>query len=651
MKAVLQVPKYINYADVGLVVGLEIHQQLDTKTKLFCNCGTKLVKEHELNQFQPIIRYLRATRSELGEIDTAAAFETQRGRKYLYKAPDAASCLVELDEEPPHELNREALIIAIAIAKALNSMVVDEVHVMRKIVVDGSNTTGFQRTAIIALGGYIMDEEGVIRIQTIALEEDAARKIGEDFGSAIYSLDRLGIPLIEISTAPDIKTPEQAKRVAEKIGFLLRLTGKVKRGIGTIRQDLNLSIKGSPKIEIKGIQKLELIPKVIQEETRRLIGLLMIRDELIRRGAKVEEIMSQIPIDITEYLKDCSSNIIQSGLRKGYRVFAIKLPFFDGLLGVELQTNRRFGSELADYARQWSGVKGIIHSDELPSYGINEDNVNIIKKVLNLRDKDAFVLIVDEPEKALKAFEIIKERACQALYGIPKETRGANDDGTTRYLRPQPGAARMYPETDVPPIKIDNELLAESEKLIPPPIEVKLEQLTKKYGLSTELAKQILYSEYLNIFEELIKTYNVEPKLIATLLTSIFGELKSEGLEVSVISDDHLHMIVKVIETYNIRDKDSIKNIISAVIKNPAITYNELSKITSSAHISENEIRAIVMAKIFENIETVKIRGEKAFQFIMGKVMNELRGRADGKIVASIVKEELAKVLSKMAQQ
>lgn len=646
MKAAFQVLKNIDYSSIELRIGLEIHQQLDTKSKLFCNCVTKLVKESDLANLVPFVRYLRATQSELGEIDIAAAFETQRGRRYLYLAPMNASCLVELDEEPPHELNREALAIALAIAKALNAQHVDEVHVMRKIVVDGSNTTGFQRTAIIALGGYIVDEEGVVRVQTIALEEDAARKISEDPSSVTYSLDRLGIPLIEISTAPDIKTPEQAKRVAERIGLLLRMTGKAKRGIGTIRQDLNLSIRGSPKIEIKGVQKLELIPKVVQEEARRLVGLLMIRDELVRRGAKAEDILSQKPIDITEHIKNCKSGIIQGGLRKGHRVFAIKLPYFDSLLGVELQTNRRFGTELADYVKQWAGVKGIIHSDELPNYGIDEQTVNLIKKVLNIRENDAFVLVVDEVEKALKALEVIKERAYQALYGIPKETRGANEDGTTRYLRPQPGAARMYPETDIPPIRVDKNILVEAEKLTPPSVEVKIEELTKVYGLGTELAKQILYSEYLNVFEELVKTYKVEPKLLATILTSIFGELKSEGLDLSVIEDEHLHMVVKIIETYSVKDKEAIKNIISIIIKNPNITYEELSKVVITTRIPEEEIRRIVKMKIAENIEEVKIRGERAFQFIMGKVMMELRGRANGKVVASIVKEELSKIFS-----
>ncbi|MEM4553083.1 MAG: Glu-tRNA(Gln) amidotransferase subunit GatE [Ignisphaera sp.] len=646
MRSSIKVPNDIDYSGVELRVGLEIHQQLDTNSKLFCNCSTSLTDENELNMSNQIVRYLRATRSELGEIDVAAAFETQRKRRYIYLAPTYTSCLVELDEEPPHPLNREALLIAIAIAKSLNSMVVDEIHVMRKIVVDGSNTTGFQRTAIIALGGYIEDEEGLVRIQTIALEEDAARKVSEDSSSVSYALDRLGIPLIEISTAPDIKSPQQAKRVAEKIGLLLRLSGKVKRGIGTIRQDLNLSIKGSPKIEIKGVQKLELIPKVIQEEVKRLVGLLMIKEELGKRGAKGEEILSQEPIDITEHLKMCNSKLVQEGLKKGYKAYVIKLPYFGGLLGVELQTGRRFGTELADYARQWAGVKGIIHSDELPGYGINEDVVNKIFKLLEAHEYDAFVLVIDEPSRAIKALEVVRDRAYQALHGIPRETRGANEDGTTRYLRPQPGSARMYPETDVPPIRIDESILKEAEKLIPPPIDVKLKQMVDMYGLSMELANQLLHSDYLNLFEEIVKYYRIEPRLVATIFTTLVGELRKEGIDVQKISDSKFHILMKVIELHNIKDKDTIKQLIIKIVKEPNIDLETLSNFVYSLRITEDDIRNIVRAKIYENLEEVKNKGTKAFQYVMGKVMNELRGRVDGKTVASIVKEELDKLLT-----
>ncbi len=269
----------LDYSKLGLKVGLEIHQQLNSHNKLFCNCSTELTE----NYHYTLERYLRPSFSELGEVDVAALFEWQKGKKYVYQVSNN-SCLVECDEEPPHPLNEEALAIALAIAMALNSTIVDEVYVMRKIVIDGSNTTGFQRTAIIGLGGYIDVEGERIGIQTIAIEEDAARKVTENPLETVYSLDRLGVPLIEISTAPDIHSPEQAEKVAFKIGQLMRLTGKVKRGIGTIRQDLNVSISGGVKTEIKGVQRLELIPDIIRNEARRQYELLRIKEELKKRG-------------------------------------------------------------------------------------------------------------------------------------------------------------------------------------------------------------------------------------------------------------------------------------------------------------------------------------------------------------------------------
>ncbi|MEM4627100.1 MAG: Glu-tRNA(Gln) amidotransferase subunit GatE [Ignisphaera sp.] len=644
MRAALKVPEKFDYRALGLRVGLEIHQQLNTRSKLFCNCTTSIVGDEVLKKSPSFTRFLRATRSELGEIDIAAAFEFQRQRLFEYITPVGASCLVELDEEPPHPLNREALAIAIAVARAMNSMIVDEVHVMRKIVIDGSNTTGFQRTAIVALGGYVSDEEGAIGIQTIAIEEDAARKISESGGSVVYGLDRLGIPLIEISTAPDIRTPQQAKRVAEKIGLMLRFTGRVKRGIGTIRQDLNLSIEGSPKIEVKGVQKLELIPKVIEEEVRRLVGLRIIQDELVRRGATVDEIAIQKPVDVTDIVAGSRGRIVSEVIRGGGRAYAIKLPKFSGILGVELQHNRRFGTELADYTRQWAGVRGIIHSDELPGYGIDEDVVGGISKALNAGELDAFVVVVDVAERALKALDVIKNRCIDALRGIPKETRGANEDGTTRYLRPQPGAARMYPETDVPPIRIDDAILREAEKFTPPSVDEKLQRLVKLYGLSSELAYQLIQSEYLSIYEEVVDLYSIDPKLMAAVFTSLAGELRREGVDIDVLEDRHIHMLARAVKELGL-DKDSVKIAIVTLYQNPSIDYATYTSMLSKYRIGEEEVRRIVRAKIEESINEIVKRGDRAFQYVMGRVMAELRGRVDGKVVAAIVREELSKVV------
>ncbi len=647
MKAALKIPKSLDFQRLGLKVGLEIHQQLETSRKLFCECPPITVSHEELAKAPRIRRELRVAKSELGEIDVAAAFEVQRGRVFEYIAPPSASCLVELDEEPPHEMSREALVIGLAIALALHAKPVDEVHVMRKIVVDGSNTTGFQRTAIIAMNGYVDTSFGKVGIQTVTLEEDAARKIEEHDNVVVYALDRLGIPLVEISTAPDIHSPEQAKEVAETIGILMRLTGKVKRGLGTIRQDINLSISGSPKIEIKGVQRLELLPKVIANEARRLYGLLMIRDELRRRNVKPNDVMSQKPVDVTDLLRDCGSRIVRSALQRGERVYALKLPKFDGILGIELQEGRRFGTELADYVKQWTGLKGLIHSDELPAYGITEDYVQAIRDRLEMENLDAFVIVIGPTNKVLRALDIVKERAAYAVIGIPKETRAANDDGTTRYMRPQPGAARMYPETDIPPIVVTDELLNEARKLVPPPPTEELTKLVNTYGLSRDLAKQILLSGYLRVFEDLAKECrSFSPSMIASVFTSVAGELRKLGIELSEIPDAVIREVILVADSMNL-GKDGLVALLMEVGKRGVKIPEKVRELVESLGIKPLDLESVrkeVEEVINNHMNEIMARGKRAFSFVMGKVMSRLRGKVDGKLVAKIVMEELSKI-------
>ncbi len=269
-------------------VGLEIHQQLNTH-KLFCDCESKLSEEVKFT----VKRYLHPVAGESGEIDIAAAFEKAKQKYYVYEVTDN-SCLVELDEEPPHLVNEEAIKIALDIAESLNMKVLPIIQVMRKTVVDGSNTSGFQRTMLLAVNGFVEVDGKKIRIETLCLEEDAARKIKEEKDFIVYRLDRLGIPLVEITTAPDIDNPELAKKVAEKIGLILRLTGKVKRGLGTIRQDLNVSIPEGEKVEIKGVQDLKLIPEIVKNEVERQKRLLEWREEAKRRG--IEKIILKIKL-------------------------------------------------------------------------------------------------------------------------------------------------------------------------------------------------------------------------------------------------------------------------------------------------------------------------------------------------------------------
>ena len=475
----------IDYKEIGLKVGLEIHQMLNTRSKLFCACPTVL-RTDEPHFF--FLRRLRPTRSELGEMDPAALFEFKKGVSYRYEGYEDGICLVEMDEEPPHDLNREALEIALIISLMLKSMPVDELHVMRKIVIDGSNTTGFQRTALLAIGGEINVAGKNVPIQTICLEEDAARKIGEDkkVRQVVYRLDRMSIPLIEIATAPVINTPEEAEKVAFKIGQLLRISGRVKRGLGTIRQDLNVSIRNGARIEIKGVQELGLISKIVEYEVLRQLKLLEIKKELENRGIRREMIKDDF-VDVTEIFAETKSKIARRIIRKGGRALAVKLPGFKGLIGMEIQPGRRLGTEFADRARYWAEIGGIFHSDELPSYGITLEEVNKVKEVLKCDKDDAFVLVFEEWKKAVKALNAVIERARDVLEGVPEETRGANPDGTTRFLRPMPGKARMYPETDIKPIRISEGYIEKLKRMLPEPPEAKYEKMVKVYRLSVRI--------------------------------------------------------------------------------------------------------------------------------------------------------------------
>ncbi|ALU11787.1 glutamyl-tRNA(Gln) amidotransferase [Ignicoccus islandicus DSM 13165] len=626
----------MNYKDLGLKVGLELHQQLKTERKLFCHCKPELVEEDEEDVFE---RRLRPVRSELGEVDIAALFEWRKGRTYVYHAPRSASCLVEADEEPPHDVDTDSIVIALAMARAFGSHVVDEVHVMRKMVIDGSNTSGFQRTMLVALGGKVKIGEKEIGIQTICVEEDAARKIKEEGRFIHYKLDRLGIPLIEIATAPDIETPQEAKTVALRIGQMLRLTGRVKRGLGTIRQDLNVSIKGGAKTEIKGVQKLEIIDKVIEYEVMRQLRLLEIRDELIKRGVTKEEVLSQKEKDVTHIAMRSQSKLVRKALDGGAGAWAIRLPKFAGLLGKEVQPNRRFGTELADYAKFWAGVGGIIHSDELPKYGITIEEVKAIKEELGCSEEDAFVIVLATSDQARLALEAVKERAAKAIEGVPEETRAANPDGTTRFLRPRPGAARMYPETDVPPVTITEEMLAKAEKLKPKnPVELLME-LTSKYGLSKDMAEKAISSVRFDLTYRLIKKYHgkLPSSIIVRTVVDTLKELEREGIETDKIRDEQIEEVLDEVSKGTIA-KEVIPDVLREVSKGKSVK----DAIKDLGLTEKVDVEGIVREVVQSLREEIMKRGpDRSFGLVMGRVMEKVRGKVDGKVVAQAVRKAL----------
>ncbi len=628
----------VDYAKVGLKVGLEIHQQLNTKEKLFCSCPPALFKEEPEIVF---LRRLRPTQSELGQIDPAAYFEFQKGIKVLYEANRESACLVEMDEEPPHPLNAEAVEVVLMASLMMNMQPIDEVHVMRKTVIDGSNTTGFQRTCIIALDGWIKIGEKTIPMQAASLEEDAARKTGTEANGKIirYRIDRLGIPLIEVATAPVIYSPQEAQEVALAIGRILRDTGRVMRGLGTIRQDLNVSLPNGALIEIKGVQELDLISTVVEYEVHRQLGLIAVKDKLTAKGVKTEDIKEDIH-DVSQIFKGTKSKVIRKALDKQQTVKAQVLPGFAGFLKRELAPDFRVGTELSDRAKFWGRVGGIFHTDEMPNYGVTMEEVEAMRKAVSATDADVVVFVADTAENTVDALKAVVERARELLIGVPAETRTAKEDGTTRYMRPRPGAARMYPETDIPPVLVTSEFVEKVRANLPESVEKKQQRLMKQYGLNDKLAKQIVDSEYNALFDAVVKESGVPVTTVAVFLTESLKALKRDGIQVENVSDEQIKEIFTSVGSGEVT-KEAVSDVFTWLSKNAGKTVPEAVEALGLKMLSREELEKIVDRVIAANKQQVEKLGKGAFGLLMGLVMKEARGKATPENVSQLIKQKL----------
>lgn len=615
-----------------MMCGIEIHQQLDTK-KLFCSCDSRLCEDGQGAYY----RRLRPTTSEMGEVDRAALAQFQRHLGYRYQCCEGTSCLVELDEEPPHDVNADAMQIALTFSEMLEASIIDEIHFMRKIVVDGSNTSGFQRTSLVATDGHVMVGDRRISILSVCLEEDAARKVETKADEVLYRLDRLGIPLIEVATGPDMRTPEEVMEVAYRLGTLLRATRRVKRGIGTIRQDLNISIPGGARIELKGVGDLKMIPDYVRNEVSRQKMLIRVKQILEDRGTVAVDFD---PIDVTDIFKDCESKVIRGALDDKGKVIAVRLPGFAGVMNGDNKT-LRLGSEMAQRART-KGVKGIFHSDELPNYGIEQSYVDDLRGFLGMTgENDAFVICAAKEKKAKDALEAAVIRANEALEGVPEETRDPLPDGTTKYSRPLPGAARMYPETDVPPTTITEERLRQVRENMPEFPEQIEARLVEQYGINQQQARQIVRQSYDESFERLAQDRSMA-SVAATVFLNIFSEMEHDGIDVHVFSDDDLVGVLDLLKQGRFA-KEALPQLLREMATGTDAEA-AIKKLGLEA-VDAGEAASIIEGIVNERADFVRSKGMAAIGPLMGPVMGALRGKLDGKQANDLLTEAIRKLI------
>ena len=651
---------------LGFMCGIEVHQQLATGKLHSRQSGDlfDVTMESLPDDWPRFSRRLRAARGEGGKIDIAARFESKRNRSFEYvQSPNSG--LIELDDQPPLNHDSDALDIALTTSALLDAKPVSLLQTMRKTVVDGSNTSGFQRTTLISTGGVLQTATSPVGISVLCLEEDSARKLDTfttvDGERVIYNLDRLGLPLIEIATEPDVRTPEHAKETSIALGRTLRQTRRVRRGLGSIRQDLNVSIACGDRIEIKGCQDLNWIPRIIKLEMGRQLHFYRLANELraelslpplpsdrrlddgeleSKVAKEVADLLVPKYVDLTEHFADCESKMITKGLDQSHTMLGLPLPKLAGKIGVKQLDAEgaqlpRLGRELAGAAKL-AGVKGVFHSDELPAYGISEAHVAKVREGLELSDNDGFVLCLAPRWQAELALESVLLRARTAWHRIPQEVRnvvirkGAPDDGTTAPMRPLPGGARMYPETDIPTQSIDNQ---KWQSIIDnlPMTDAQRQARMDNYEVSADQKEQILAKELDDQFVDFHS--DLPAKAWATVL------LENDGV------DPRLSSLVLTAKEQGELTREAI-NLVIAHFSNSLPTYEEIVAYAEQQGLKpadESDLVGIIESVIAERLDFVKERGLGAIGPLMGVVMQQA-GAADGKAVSALLKQAINEV-------
>jgi glutamyl-tRNA(Gln) amidotransferase subunit E len=611
------------YADLGLISGLEVHQQLLSDRKLFCRCPAgRYSTEHHAE----VLRHMRPTLSEMGEYDGTALMEFKTRKDIVYLLNNETVCTYEMDDAPPFEIDDVALDRSFAIARLLGCSIVSEVHITRKQYLDGSIPTGFQRTAIVGTDGRIPYRDRSVRIRQISIEEDSCREVGDRGHLRTYRTDRLGMPLIETVTDPDMKTPWEVAEVGQILRWLVRITGLVRTGPGAGRQDVNVSVTGGTRVEIKGVPSLRHIPRLVHNEALRQTSLVAIQRELQKRGIAAQDIADRA-VDVTATVRNTEFRNVRQAIEEGATVLAAPLPGFEGLLGVATQPRTTFLKEFSDRIRVIACI------DDLPNLACSTQDAPTfsggewgkITKAAGVADTVPVLVVWGRQRDVETATREIAIRARDATAGVPNETRQALDDGTNGFERILPGADRMYPDTDLPPIGISDERLARIFATLPEPPWQRCPRL-QDLGVGADLAERLSRHPAYDLFMTLNTELDGAPpdRLTPSGLASLLLDRSCPRPPSLKAAGDWWRAVVRRLAAGEVL---------------PAGVYHGEDE--PLVPLPLDEARAAFAAALAEVPDGPRT-GRQGEDFVMGYVMRDLRGRAAGRTVRQWVKEALA---------
>ncbi|MBI4719426.1 MAG: Glu-tRNA(Gln) amidotransferase subunit GatE [Planctomycetes bacterium] len=646
-----------DYAAIGLRCGLEVHRQLHTPTKLFCRCPAGRYSDAYDAE---LLRHMRPTLSELGEYDGTALMEKRTKKHIHYRIHRDTVCTYEFDDTPPFLLCDEALDIALEIALLLRLNLVDELHISRKQYLDGSIPTGFQRTTILGTNGWIPYRGRRIGITQLGLEEDSCREVSDIGHDRVLLTDRLGTPLVEVVTDPDLRTPQELAEVGQIIRRLCVSTGKVRTGYGAARQDVNVSVRGGTRIEIKGVPQLWRIPRLVYNEARRQCALLRIRDELHRRSISADS-LQHTAADVTGIMARTPFEPIRAALAAGERVACVALRGFAGLLNEPTQEHTLFAKEFSDRIRVvacLTRLPNMIHSDAATDALVGRDWQRLFRQ-LRAGDRDALILTWGPEEDTRTACEEIVLRAREATLGVPGDTRQALRDGTNGFERVLPGPQRMYPDTDLPPIAVRPERVARIRAGLPEYVWEQEERL-RRLGLSEAAAVAVCQAGRAALLTCIVERLGVAAGTVATVLTEYLTSLRRARLEPQRLTDEELFAVFAAqvggrLTRAGVRrairqllpggdDADATRppvDEVFAAIGGPPPRTDELERAVADA----------VQASRSRRFSCLEARQ----RYLMGEVMRRWRTRAEGaavwRLVCATVAAEAAKPGEPIAQR
>ncbi len=625
-----------DYHEIGFKSGLEIHQQLKTQKKLFCRCPAgRYYEDYDAE----VLRHMRPTLSELGEYDGTALMEFKTRKEIIYQLNNHNVCTYEMDDTPPFELNQEALDIALEVTLLLNCNIVGELHIARKQYLDGSIPAGFQRTTILGTDGWIPYRDRRINIRQLGLEEDACREVSDRGHRRVYKTDRLSIPLIESVTYPDMRAPWEVAEVAEILRELALGTGKVRTGIGRARQDVNVSVEGGTRVEIKGVSRIPHIPRLTHFEALRQWNLLELREELRKRGI-TKQGLETVPVDVTKIVGRSDFSPVRRALERNWRIMAVKLSGLSGILTFRLQPGRDFASEISDRVRVIAcldEIPNIIHS-EMPDNPLSSAEWRDIAAAAGSHADDAVVLVWGDERDSETAVGEIAIRAQEAVEGIPNETRQAFPSGINGFERILPGPDRMYPDTDMPPVPLSEARIDLARRRLPP-TPWQRRELYAGLGLSSEISRDLVIDERAALFRRIVEMIPMKATVPAVVLSQTLKHLKRKGFPVEHLDDDDF---LELFKRYGLGEftREAILLLLQ-LMSTEGLDVDKAVRKLSLVRMRDGDIRDIIHQTVAIHRNLNPQDPEKKFRYLMGLLMIELRGRISGERVAVFLKDAL----------